>query len=92
MHLAEGERFPNQAFRYQEKVIGLQFHPEVTSHIFRRWQSAEWAMFGVEGAQTREQQDEMIDVHDAAQGMWFKQTLETLFGNTADQESFDNRD
>ncbi len=92
VHLAEGERFPNQAFSYQENVIGLQFHPEVTSHIFRRWQSAEWAMFGVEGAQTREQQDVLIDEHDDAQGMWFKQTLETLFGNPADQESADHAD
>ncbi|MGI9265142.1 MAG: type 1 glutamine amidotransferase [Gammaproteobacteria bacterium] len=90
IHLAESERFPNQAFRYQENVIGLQFHPEVTATIFRRWQNAEWAMFDVDGAQTREQQDALLEQHDAAQGAWFKQTLETLFGNPEVRESADN--
>lgn len=83
MHLAESERFPNQAFRYQENVYGLQFHPEITADIFRRWQDSEWAMFDVEGAQTRAQQDALIDEHDPIQGAWFRQMLASTFGNPA---------
>ena len=77
--MATGERFPNQAFRYGNHVIGLQFHPEVTTEIFRRWQNADWAMYGVNGAQTREQQDALITEHSAIQGNWFRQVLASLF-------------
>ena len=35
--LAEGEAFPNQAFRYGPAAFGLQFHPEVTHHMMCRW-------------------------------------------------------
>ncbi|MCK0197514.1 glutamine amidotransferase [Ancylobacter sp. 6x-1] len=35
--LAEGETFPNQAFRFGRRAFGLQFHPEVTHHMMCRW-------------------------------------------------------
>ncbi|MDA0703764.1 MAG: glutamine amidotransferase [Proteobacteria bacterium] len=35
--LAEGDRYPNQAFRYGDKNYGIQFHPEVTREIMLRW-------------------------------------------------------
>jgi GMP synthase (glutamine-hydrolysing) len=35
MHLAESERFVNQAFRVGESVYGLQFHFECTTQIVR---------------------------------------------------------
>ena len=35
--LAEGDRYPNQAFRYGEKNYGIQFHPEVDREIMLRW-------------------------------------------------------
>ena len=36
--LATGaEDFPNQAYRYGSKAVGLQFHPEVTYHMMCRW-------------------------------------------------------
>ena len=92
VHLAESERFPNQAFSYREKVVGLQFHPEVTADIFRRWQESDWAMYDVQGAQTREQQDALIDMHQKIQGAWFRQLLESLFGSPAAQESADSQD
>ena len=32
-----GAEFPNQAYRYGRRAIGLQFHPEVTYHMMCRW-------------------------------------------------------
>jgi len=36
--LARGAVFANQAFAVDEKIIGVQFHPEVTRHMLLRWQ------------------------------------------------------
>lgn len=36
-HLARSEACLNQAFSYGERVIGLQFHPEVTASNVRDW-------------------------------------------------------
>ncbi len=35
--LCSSARFPNQAFRYNSKVYGLQFHPEVNHTVIRQW-------------------------------------------------------
>ena len=32
-----GANFPNQAYRYGLRAVGLQFHPEVTYHMMCRW-------------------------------------------------------
>ncbi|MBX2886848.1 MAG: gamma-glutamyl-gamma-aminobutyrate hydrolase family protein [Granulosicoccus sp.] len=36
--LAQGEEFPNQAFRYGETAYGVQFHPEVNPDALAIWQ------------------------------------------------------
>jgi GMP synthase (glutamine-hydrolysing) len=77
--LASGENFPNQAYKYGEKVFAVQFHPEVTAKIFRRWQDSDWAFFGRPGAQSREQQDELINKADPIQCDWFENFLESFF-------------
>lgn len=32
-----GASFPNQAYRFGPRAVGLQFHPEVTYHMMCRW-------------------------------------------------------
>jgi GMP synthase (glutamine-hydrolysing) len=78
--LATSALFPNQAFRYGQKVYAVQFHPEVTIEGFRRWQAATWAAYGKPGAQTREEQDRLMYAHDAKQAEWFYGFLGRLFG------------
>ncbi|MGH6953771.1 MAG: glutamine amidotransferase-related protein [Alphaproteobacteria bacterium] len=68
--LAEGNCFPNQAFRYGANVYGLQFHPEVTRHIVDRWTSNGYPSLGRPEAQPREAQLEANLVHDQAIDAW----------------------
>jgi len=77
--LATGDNYVNQAFRFGDKVYGVQFHPECTADIFRRWQQSETTAYGQPGAQCREEQDRLLAEHDAAQGLWFNHFLERLF-------------
>ena len=77
--LASGEGCANQAFRYGDKVYGVQFHPECTPQIFRRWQGSEQAAYGQPGAQSRDEQDRLMALHDATQGAWFNDFLARLF-------------
>ncbi len=77
--LASSTAFPNQAFRYGARTYGFQFHPEITRAGFRRWQEAEWAPFGKPGAQSRDEQDRLGDLHDPAQDAWFRAFLDRLF-------------
>lgn len=37
VRLATGDTFENQAFRYDAKAYGIQFHPEVTRLTMHRW-------------------------------------------------------
>ncbi len=83
--LATGDEFPNQAFRYGDHVFGLQFHPEVTPAIFQRWQNSDWALFHRPGAQTKAQQDRLMDAADDIQGPWFHNFLEKVFDRSADK-------
>lgn len=55
--LAVGDTFRNQAFRYGERIYGVQFHPEVTHEIMLTWlASAESKGFQAPGAHPRERQ------------------------------------
>lgn len=35
--IATGEHFPNQAFELNDRVLGVQFHPEVNSDVLAIW-------------------------------------------------------
>lgn len=80
VHLAGTEVYPNQAFRWGDRVYGLQFHPEVTRKGFRRWQNDRPSIYDQPGVQPRALQDELGDRHDAAMDAWFRGFLDKLFG------------
>ncbi len=81
--LASNKNYANQAFRYGDKVFGLQFHPEVTVVGFQRWQDAKWNVYGRPGVQSREDQTRLMHQHDSAQAAWFHGFLDRLFGKSA---------
>ncbi len=72
-----------QAFRLGDATYAVQFHPEITPTIFKRWQNAPWAFYDSPGAQTREQQNALIDQHDAIRRRWFADFLDSLFVRSA---------
>ena len=83
--LASSAAFPNQAMQVGKNAWAFQFHPEVTEPVFRRWQNGEWALFGKPGAQTREEQDGLLPMHDPAMGAWFDGFLDRLFASVPRQ-------
>lgn len=68
--LAEGNDFPNQAYRYGEMAFGLQFHPEVTRAMMHRWTVRASHRFGIPGAQSRDAHLNGNLVHDRAVAQW----------------------
>jgi len=80
--LAAGEIFENQAFRYGSRAYALQFHPEISGDIFRRWQDSDWAFYGYPGAQTRAEQDQLLPSAGSIQSQWFKGFLQHVFEYT----------
>lgn len=80
VRLAGNANYENQAFRYGENVYGLQFHPEVTPQGFRRWQISKRAMTDRPGVQPLEEQNAMMERHDAAQAAWIASFLDRWLG------------
>ncbi|MEM6518669.1 MAG: glutamine amidotransferase [Cyanobacteria bacterium P01_C01_bin.70] len=54
IHLATGDIFPNQAFRYGDRVFGLQFHPEMTTYLIDEWTTRGVEQLNLPGAQPRD--------------------------------------
>ena len=85
--LAYSETFPNQAMRAGPNAWAFQFHAEVTEPGFRRWQDRDtWNAFDKPGAQSREEQDRLLPVHDPVMGQWFDGFLDRLFVKAQLQE------
>lgn len=79
--LASSELFPQQAFRYGAATYAFQFHPEVTKEGFRHWQESHKDNYGNPGVQTRQEQNRLMALHDAAQDEWFRGFLKRLLGS-----------
>ncbi len=75
--LAEGPTFPNQAFRYGAKAFGIQFHPEVTPPVMRRWMSEAGEMLERPGAHSAERQLADAANHDAGMEDWLQRFFDS---------------
>lgn len=78
--LAEGDDFPNQAFRFGTNAFGLQFHPEVTPEVATKWIESASDHLTCPGAQSREVQLEGMARFDRAMHEWFDAFLDRWLG------------
>ncbi|MGI9511116.1 MAG: glutamine amidotransferase-related protein [Geminicoccaceae bacterium] len=81
VHLAENDPFPGQAFRYGDRVYGIEFHPEMTKEMIERWSTSEKGAPKIErfknkGAQPREAQLEGYERHAEASDRWLDHFLD----------------
>ena len=72
--LAEGQVFPNQAFRY-DNAYGIQFHPEITHHMICRWVAAVPDYLSQPGALTIEAQLHQHLQHATTVEKWLRSFL-----------------
>jgi GMP synthase (glutamine-hydrolysing) len=70
-----GADFPAQAFRYGDKAVALQFHPEVTYQMMCRWTLRGEERLRLPGAQPRQHHLEGWHRHDPAVATWSQRFL-----------------
>lgn len=68
--LATGDVFANQAFRYGETAYGVQFHPEMTRSLMKRWMSVAAEHLQHPDAQPPEAQIAGHTLHGTAVEQW----------------------
>ncbi|KIZ41180.1 glutamine amidotransferase [Rhodopseudomonas palustris] len=73
--LAEGDDFPNQAFRAGH-AFGVQFHPDVTAAMMHRWTTRGHARLEAPGARPRHHHFADRAVHDMAERIWLRDFLD----------------
>lgn len=73
--LAEGDIFANQAFAY-ENAHGIQFHPEITTSMIKRWTKFGQHRLKDRGAQSRVKQLEHDRLHQRAVRTWLRGYLD----------------
>ena len=69
--LAKGTAaFENQFFRYGQSAYGIQFHPEVTLQMLKRWTIGGAHMLDMPGAMPRDEQIANHAIYDPPFGDW----------------------
>ena len=76
VRLATGDTFENQAFRYNGRAYGIQFHPEVTRLTMHRWGVIGAHRFVLPNAQESRAHLEGNLLHDAPVKNWLSQFLD----------------
>ncbi len=79
--LANGETYPNQAFKYKENAYGVQFHSEVTHWMMNRWTVKAAERLTLPGAKSREEHFDGRLQYDKAVSKWLKEFLELWVGS-----------
>ena len=77
--MAEGDDYPNQAFRYGPKAWGIQFHAELTRAMMHRWVVRGAHRFDLPGAQLGRHHLDGRMIWDTRLKAWLGEFLDTLF-------------
>jgi len=83
--LAEGEWYPNQAFRYGPAAYAVQFHAELTLAMMHRWTTKGHERMTLPGAQARRQHFHGRAIYDPPVLRWLEAFLARTFGHRADE-------
>lgn len=70
--LCSSDRFPNQAFQYNDRTYGFQFHPEVNRFVMNQWftTNQDYESEGLDHA-SRSRHLRYAEQHDKAITDWF---------------------
>lgn len=77
--LAEGDVYPNQAYRYGDKAWGVQYHPELTLAMQRRWAVKGAHRFHLPNAQQGPEHLRGRVLHDKPLREWLNGFLNLVF-------------
>ncbi|QLF68677.1 glutamine amidotransferase [Peteryoungia desertarenae] len=77
--LAEGDVYPNQAYRYGENAWGVQFHAELTRAMMQRWVVHGAHRFTLPNAQQGREHLEGRMIFDAPLKAWLQDFLRLVF-------------
>ncbi|MCJ8520189.1 GMP synthase (glutamine-hydrolyzing) [Pseudorhizobium tarimense] len=77
--LAEGDVYPNQAFRYGDNAWGVQFHAELTRAMMQRWVVRGEGRFIMPNAQKGSEHLEGRMIFDAPLKQWLSDFLSLVF-------------
>lgn len=74
--LATGKTFPNQAFRYGKNAYAVQFHPEITRNMVKKWTRFAADMLTLPGAQSRDRHLHHNRLYAKESEIWLREFLE----------------
>lgn len=77
--LAEGDAYPNQAFRYGDNAYGIQFHAELTRAMMQSWIVRGASRFTMPNAQRGSEHLEGRMLFDAPLRAWLWDFLDLVF-------------
>ena len=80
--LAEGDDFPNQAFRWGDRTYAVQFHPEMTADMLDFWTTQGADLLGAPNAQSRAEQLLAHEENSAAVDQWLEAFLKNWLSAT----------
>jgi GMP synthase (glutamine-hydrolysing) len=80
VHLASGELFDAQAYRYGARVYGIEFHPEMTRAMIERWATSEAGRERIAHHDAPDCAHQLADFarYAAASERWLDRFLDTL--------------
>lgn len=76
--LATADTFEQQAFRYGDRAYGIQFHPEVTLDMKRRWTTSAAHRLVMPGAQAAALHIDGHEIYDPPVDKWIRGFVEKL--------------
>lgn len=84
--LAKGPTFENQAYRYGQNAYGIQFHPEVSISVMKRWMREADHCLKEPGAHPPERQLADAELYDHMMADWLDHFFATWLGSSQSED------